>query len=63
MKRFIDLRGQNIGERFAWWDTISEKFESFKGEYAFDNWEDFKESYEGDEIYRYKSLCPSWVFS
>lgn len=63
MKRFIDLRGQHIGERFAWWCTVSDTFESFKGEYAFNTWKDFVEVYEGEQLDRYRGLCPSWVFA
>jgi len=63
MKRFIDVRGQHIGERFAWWDTVADKFESFRGEYAFNTWKDFVEVYKGDELDRYRGLCPSWVFT
>lgn len=62
MKRFIDLRGQHTGNRFAWWDTCVDRFESFKGEWAFTEWKDFVEVYEGDEIDRYRGLCPKWVF-
>lgn len=63
MKRFVDVRGQHIGERFAWWDTCQDKFESFRGEYAFETWSDFVAVYDGNDIDRYRGLCPSWVFS
>jgi len=62
MKRFINLKGQHVGFKFAWWDTIRDEFECFKGWYAFNTWEEFKDVYNGDEIERYKSLCPKWVF-
>jgi hypothetical protein len=30
---------------------------------VFDNWHDFSEHYDGNQIDRYKRLCPPWVFS
>jgi len=63
MKRFVDLRGQDIGEQFAWWDTVIDTFESFGGEQTFDTWDEFVETYDGAELERYRDLCPSWVFA
>ena len=62
MKRFINLRGQETGYNFAWWDTVIEEFEQHCGDFAFRDWSDFEEYYEGDDIDRYKRLCPQWVF-
>jgi len=62
MKRFVDLRGQDIGEQFAWFNTVTDKFESFNGEQVFDTWDEFSLCYDGENLERYRGLCPSWVF-
>ena len=64
MKQFVDLRASEkyIGARFAWWDTITDTFEKYNGEMAWNNWDEFHEAYVGFEIQRYKELCPEWVF-
>ena len=62
MKRFIDLRGQGTGMRFAWWDTVLDRFECHSNEYAWDTWEEFLNDHEGDDFLRYKCLCPEWAF-
>lgn len=67
MKRFVDLRGQGCCGRFAWFDTVSDTFESFGGEYVFDTWDDFVEACRPNsgspvEFDRYRSLVPDWAF-
>ena len=67
MKRFIDLRGQDTGYRFAWYDTIVDEFESVAGYEAWDAWEDFVDSatvaeWHTSNLDRYRKLCPAWVF-
>jgi hypothetical protein len=72
MKRFIDLRGQDTGYRFAWWDTIVNEFESWATDRAWNTWADFAESaaiacggadrVDADDLDRYRRLCPAWVF-
>jgi hypothetical protein len=70
MKRFIDLRGQDTGYRFAWWDTVRDVFESFDGEHAWNTWDEFEPAYVAEQgrsgfksaRQRYLGLCPSWVF-
>jgi len=62
MKRFIDIRGQGTGMRFAWYDTVLDRFECHSGEYAWDTWEEFAHDCEGRDISRYLSLCPEWAF-
>jgi len=62
MKRFIDLRGQGTGCRFAWWDTIRDEFESFSGDQAWNTWNEFMEVCLSEKQERYKRLCPAWVF-
>ena len=62
MKRFVDIRNQGIGYCFAWWNTVADTFEDYDGSIAWNTWLDFECDYEGNEIIRYKSLCPEWVF-
>jgi len=64
LKRFIDIRGQGTGYRFAWYDTIKDEFEEFEAQQAWDTWDDFAavcppEKFDQE---RYKCLCPNWVF-
>ena len=68
MKRFIDLRGQAISSRFAWFNTGDDHFEEFDGSQAWDTWDEFADDYAhtnrvtmGD-LGRYRVLCPAWVF-
>jgi len=66
MKRFIDLRGQlydydDDDTVFAWFDTITDRFEQF-GEYqVWDTWSEFERDYDGHQLERYRGLCPDWV--
>lgn len=63
MKRFVDIRAAAIsGVRFAWWDTVTDRFESHSGTWAWDTWDDFFEDYKSGELDRYYVLCPAWVF-
>lgn len=62
MKRFIDIRKQGTGLCFAWWDTKLDIFECHSGSYAWNNWQEFKSDYQGDELVRYELLCPKWAF-
>ena len=62
MKRFVDLRGQDLNWRFAWYDTVRDEFESFNGEQVFDTWDEFAEVCSSNEIEQYRRLCPQWVF-
>lgn len=62
MKRFIDLRGQDTGYRFAFWCTFKDRFESHSDEQAWDTFTDFEEVYEGDELERFRGLTPEWAF-
>ena len=75
MKRFIDLRNNyiDIFYRFAWWDTISDQFETYNDHMAWNTWRDFVMDYKlefkntkyGKDIYdleRYEFLCLSWAF-
>lgn len=62
MKRFVDIRGQGTGDCFAFWCTINDRFEEHSFEMAWDTWDEFEKDYEGNDLERYKSLCPEWVF-
>ena len=63
MIRFIDIRNQGVGSRFAFWDTITDRFLEIEGEQAWDNWDEFLEVAKGHSLLkRLKDLCPDWVF-
>ena len=63
MIRFVDIKGQHTGYNFAFWNTVYDRFEEFGGDYAWNDWVEFEEAYEGSELKRYKILCPDWVFT
>jgi hypothetical protein len=60
---FVDLRNQNTGYQFAFFDTDQEAFLTFHGEQAFDSWTDFAAVCPVDEQFAYSRLCPDWVFA
>jgi len=63
MIRFIDIRGQGTGNRFAFWDTVKNQFLWFCGEQAWNNWDEFLEVAGDDgEIERFKGISPRWIF-
>jgi len=63
MIRFIDIRGQGTGCRFAFWDTVTDSFVNLDGDFAWNTWEElFDSGGNAADIDRYHSLCPSWVF-
>lgn len=61
MKRFIDLRGMETASRFAWYDTVNDRFEIHCGGATWDTWNEFAQDYEGDELDRYRNLAPNWT--
>lgn len=72
MIRFVDIRGNGTGHRFAFWNTVSNKFCEFFSEQAWDDIDDFTEAFNlaGGEfsdgvrksgIERFTELCPDWV--
>ena len=72
MIRFIDLRGQKTGYRFAFWDTTQDKFTEFGGDSAWNNDVDFFEAFNIDGGYyvdhireagieRFSALMPEWT--
>ena len=62
MKRFVDLRRQDTGYRFAWFDTVTNRFERHGGEMAWNTFAEFEKAYVGTERPRYRGLCPKWAF-
>lgn len=63
MIRFVDIRGQGTGNRFAFWCTVMDKFIEIDGEHAWNNWNDFMEVAEGDlRVESFKGLAKEWVF-
>lgn len=64
MKRFIDVRDQDIGYNFAWFDTVRNNFESHSDNETWDTWEEFEQDCrDKNDLKRYKRLCPEWVFN
>lgn len=62
MIRFIDIRGQDTGYRFAFWDTVTDKFICIADQYAWDSWDEFAEIAEGNvDLRRFGALCPKWI--
>ena len=68
MKRFIDLRGQDTGFRFAWYDTCTDEFERFNGNQAWDDMAEFGFDFAVDrksdkaQLERYCGLALPWAF-
>jgi len=71
MIRFIDLGDQLLipeTKHFAWFDTVTDTFESYSYQQAWESWEDFEEAYRDDErkpliedshsLERYRGLFP-----
>lgn len=70
MIRFIDLRAQSTGHRFAFWDTVTDRFVEFSGSQAWETLDEFRGDYatsRGDEksrypeLSRFEQLCPPWA--
>lgn len=57
MIRFINI-GEQIDDknRFAFYDTVTDKFCEFSGSHSWDNISDFEKDFQGDDIDRYKRL-------
>ncbi len=78
MKRFIDLRFQGTSNRFAFWDMVVGRFDTYDGEMAWKDWAEFEDQFrrEADaagglgwndehvegQLKRHRGLCPPWVF-
>ena len=72
MIRFVDIRTQNTGYRFAFWDTTRDKFCEFGGDQAWESAADFINSFylakaeltdtkHEFSIERFLSLMPNWA--
>ncbi len=62
--RFIDLRhhADDIGDRFAFWDTVTDRFVSDDmGCQAWTTIDEFVQGYQGDELDRFVGLTPEWA--
>lgn len=63
MIRFIDLGDQIIEglNEFAFYDTVKDSFCTFSGNCTWESINEFKESYDGNDLLRFLSLIPdSW---
>lgn len=66
MKRFIDLTGQLTLEdhdrAFAWFDTVTDRFETHGDLQTWETWSEFERDYEGSDLERYRRLALPWVY-
>lgn len=63
MIRFIDLRGQDINARFAFFDTITDRFVEVFNEHAWNTFAEFKDDcHSTPMVKRCRKLCPPWAF-
>lgn len=70
MIRFINLVGQDVSGRFAFFDTVTDGFEVINGESVWNTFSeveaDIKSEYYlidcSDRIERHRYICPEWVF-
>lgn len=69
MIRFVDLRGQDTGNRFMFWDTVSDSPiatdpEALEG-IAWETWQELEEQIQGrwPEAYvqRLREIAPPWT--
>jgi len=58
MLRFINLDNQIArgSKEFAWFDTVTDKFQEFNGTHVWNSWSEFVEDYDGEDLDRYKEL-------
>ncbi len=72
MIRFVDIRGQATGYRFAFWDTTRNSFCEFSGEQAWESAADFTEAFNSaggtfadmvrvSGLDRFTGLMPDWT--
>jgi hypothetical protein len=62
MIRFIDLRGQATGCRFAYWDTVRDCFLMADGVQAWDTFDDFAAvATDAEIVERCRGLTPQWA--
>lgn len=69
---FVDLREQNVGPQFAFWDSARDQFFEFAGDQAWADEIEFVESFSdevsnqgespsGPALARFTDLLPLWV--
>lgn len=63
MIRFVDIRGQGTGYRFAFWDTVRDRFLEFGGDQAWEDKEDFLQCFGKfqTDLDMYIGLMPEWA--
>ncbi len=68
MIRFVDMRSAEIAcVRFAFWNTVTDRFVAVDGAQGWDTWTEFFEEWNTShgclvELDRYKGLTPAWAF-
>lgn len=72
MIAFVDMRSCEIaGARFAFYNTVPDKFVELDGNQAWHCWTEFNRDFQihnpetgiiYKDIERFKGLCPAWVF-
>jgi hypothetical protein len=70
MIRFVDIRCAETGYKFAFWDTVTDKFFCYCDEQAWGTWEEFEDAAVHDEhpadnalLDRFEALCPEWLIA
>lgn len=65
MIRFVDLRGQDVGARFAFWDTITDTPIETDGSFSWSTIHEFcddaRELWTPDFVQRCVGLAPQWT--
>ncbi len=62
MIRFIDIRNQGTGARFAFWSTVTDQFIEISGYQAWNSWAELEDMTDiTHDLPRLKALCPEWV--
>lgn len=63
MIRFVDIRGCSTGHRFAFYDTVTDKFVEISGEQTWGQWFDLAEVAPQEFLDRIAALCPLWIYT
>lgn len=62
MIKFVDIREQDIGFKFSFWDSYAKKYVKINDDMAWCSWKEFVKSCVPDvDAIRFRSLCPNWV--
>lgn len=64
--RFIDIRNQGTGYRFAFFDTVNDWFIEIDQRMVFESYEEISSyqpqtGFQGEQKQRLLSLCPEWT--